>query len=54
MLTNRGFRIEEIEHYLNTTDDDILDPAQLANIKDGVTMLIKNINACAKTVIIVD
>lgn len=43
VLTNRGIALAEIEHYLHTTDDDILDPKLIANIKNGVEMLIKHI-----------
>ncbi len=35
--------IEDPAHYLNTTDDDILSPLDLDNIRDGVKMLIKHI-----------
>ena len=41
---NRGFNnIEDIEHYLNTTDEDIIDPKVITNIEDGAKMLIKHI-----------
>ena len=43
VLTNRGIALAEIEHYLHTTDDDILDPKLIANIKNGIEMLIKHI-----------
>ena len=43
VLTNRGIALAEIEHYLHTTDDDILDPKLITNIKNGVEMLIKHI-----------
>ena len=43
VLTNRGIALAEIEHYLHTTDDDILDPKTIANIENGVKMLIKHI-----------
>lgn len=35
ILFNRGIEVNEIEHYLNTTDDDILNPAIIQNIKTG-------------------
>ena len=43
VLTNRGIALAEIEHYLHTTDDDILDPKGIANMRPGAEMLIKHI-----------
>ena len=43
VLTNRGIALAEINHYLNTTDDDILPPSLIANIKEGAKMLIQHI-----------
>ena len=44
VLTNRGIKLSEINHYLNTTDDDILDPLLIDRIKEGAQMLIKHIS----------
>lgn len=44
VLTNRGLKLEDIHHYLNTTNEDILDPKLIANIKEGVVMLITHIH----------
>lgn len=42
---NRGFKnAEDIKHYLNTDDSDILDPSKIMNIKQGVKMLISHIS----------
>ena len=41
VLTNRGIKRQDIEHYLNTTDEDILNPLLLDNMQMGVEMLIK-------------
>jgi single-stranded-DNA-specific exonuclease len=41
VLINRG--IKNINHYLNTSDADILDPATISNVEAGVKMLIKHI-----------
>lgn len=42
---NRGFKTkEDIEHYLNTTNQDILDPGTIANIEAGARMLISHIS----------
>lgn len=54
ILTNRGFKFSDIEHYLNTTDEDIIDPSTIKNIVEGVKMLINHINKQSKTVMIVD
>ena len=32
VLANRGIAPEKVEHYLNTTDKDILSPSLIANI----------------------
>lgn len=38
ILRNRG--IEDIEHYLNTSPSDVLSPAQIFNMDNGIKMLI--------------
>lgn len=54
VLSNRGIKPLDIKHYLNTTDDDILNPALIANIETGVKMLIKHIAANDKILIQID
>lgn len=49
-----GYTREEIEHYLNTTDNDLIDPATITNIERGVKMLISHISAGDKTYLQVD
>lgn len=44
VLTNRGIALADIQHYLNTTNEDILNPKLIKNIEDGVKMLIKHIS----------
>ena len=44
VLTNRGIKLENIKHYLNTTDKDILDPTLISRIDDGAKMLIYHIS----------
>ena len=44
VLTNRGIALAEIKHYLQTTDEDILDPKSIANMRLGAEMLIKHIS----------
>ena len=36
---------EDIEHYLNTTDDDLIDPASIEHIEEGAELLLKHIKA---------
>ena len=43
VLLNRGIEYEDINHYLHTTDEDILPPSSIARLKEGVQMLIKHI-----------
>lgn len=43
VLTNRGIKLEDVQHYLHTNENDILDPELIADIKDGAKMLISHI-----------
>ena len=43
VLTNRGIKQGDVEHYLNTTSDDILDPTLLAGIDSAAKVLVKYI-----------
>lgn len=43
VLTNRGIELENIEHYLNTTNNDILNPSLLDNIMEGAKMLARHV-----------
>ncbi len=52
ILNNRG--IKNIYHYLHTTDDDILEPSTIMNIKDGAIMLVSHINNNDKILIQID
>ncbi len=52
VLFNRG--IEDIQHYLNTSDSDILDPLLLDNIKEGAKMLVSHISQNHKIMIQID
>lgn len=54
VLTNRGIELNNITHYLNTTDEDILNPELIANITDGAKMLIRHIAANDKIFIQID
>lgn len=44
VLTNRGINLNAIEHYLKTTDNDILDPVLIDNMLPGFKMLATHIN----------
>ena len=52
VLLNRG--IEDVQHYLNTDDTDILSPLDLDNIEEGVKLLVSHIARESKVMIIVD
>ena len=52
ILRNRG--IDDIEHYLNTTDADILSPTLLANMDNGIEMLIRHIKNNDKIYVLAD
>ena len=51
VLLNRGMREEDIEHYLHTTDDDLIDPASIEHIEEGAQLLLKHINNNSKVFI---
>lgn len=52
LLSNRG--IEDINHYLHTTNEDILDPLLLGNMNNGAKLLIQHISLNHKIFIQVD
>ena len=52
VLFNRG--IQDIDHYLNTTDSDILDPSSIKNIQEGAKLLVSHIAQNNKILIQVD
>lgn len=54
VLINRGIALKDIDHYLNTTENDNLDPSLIQRIKDGVMILIKHINNNNKILLQVD
>ena len=54
VLANRGIMPENVEHYLHTTDKDILDPKIIMNIEKGVRLLIKHISQGNKVLIQID
>ena len=54
VLLNRGIQAQDIRHYLNTSDKDILDPTLIDNIKEGAKMLIYHISQEHKIFIQID
>ena len=54
VLANRGIAPKDVEHYLNTTDEDILDPQLIMNIEKGVKVLIQTIARGDKVLIQID
>lgn len=52
ILLNRGFKsVTDINHYLNTTNDDILDPLLLNNMREGAQMLMRHVSDNDKTLL---
>lgn len=54
ILTNRGIPLNEVSHYLNTQDSDLLDPLLLDNMEEGLKLLTKHIKNNSKVTVIVD
>lgn len=54
VLFNRGILPENVEHYLNTTDADILNPAMITNIDQGARVLVQHIAQGDKVLIQID
>ena len=54
VLFNRGILPENVEHYLNTTDEDILNPAMITNIDQGARVLVQHIAQGDKVLIQID
>ncbi len=52
VLRNRG--IKDPIHYLNTTDDDIIDPATIKNVPEAAALLLKHINKGHKIFVNID
>ena len=54
VFSNRGIKPADINHYLNTSEDDILNPTLIKNIQQGAQMLIKHLYNKDKIYIVVD
>lgn len=51
ILANRGIKEEDIWHYLNTTDNDLIDPSTIEHIDEGAKLLLKHIENNSKVFI---
>lgn len=54
IFIRRGIPAENIDHYLNTTQADILDPLQLKNMQEGAKLLVSHIKNQDKILVQVD
>ena len=54
VLLNRGIAPENVEHYLHTTDADILAPSLIMNMREGAQMLITHVAQNDKVLIQID
>ena len=54
VFANRGILPHNVNHYLHTTDEDILDPKLIMNMNEGAKMLIKHISQNDKVLIQID
>ena len=43
VLSNRGIKPEDLEHFKYPSQNDIIDPLKLKNMHEGAKMLIKHI-----------
>lgn len=48
---NRGIALADVQHYLNTTDNDIYPPTLIKNLNNGAQMLVKHIYANDNTIL---
>lgn len=53
-MLNRDFQPEEIQHYLNPIEDDVLDPFLLGNVREGIAVLIRHIKAQDRATVVID
>lgn len=54
VFANRGIEPSNINHYLHTTKEDILDPSSFAHMERGINMLLSHLNANNKIFIQID
>ena len=54
VLINRGIPAEEVTHYLNTTENDVIDPKTITNVEEGAKMLVSHISQNHKVMVQID
>jgi single-stranded-DNA-specific exonuclease len=54
VLINRGIKKHDIEHFLNTSDEDILNSKLIKNIEKGAKMLVRHMSAGSKVFLQID
>ena len=54
VLANRGIFPVDVYHYINTTDEDILPPSLIMNMREGSQILIKHVSQNDKVLIQID
>lgn len=54
VFANRGIAPEDLEHYLNVSEKDLIDPASIKNMKEGAKLLITHIANNDKAFVQVD
>lgn len=54
IFMNRGMSPENVQHYLEVSEKDLLDPQLLKNMKEGAKLLISHISANDKIFVLID
>ena len=54
VFINRGIPADEVSHYLNTSEADVIDPAIITNIEAGAKMLVSHVAQGSKVLIQID
>ena len=54
VFINRGIPANEVSHYLNTSEADVIDPAIITNIEAGAKMLVSHIAQGSKVLVQID
>ena len=54
ILLNRGIKQEDIYHFLNVDENDLIDPLELDNMRDGIIMLTRHISNNDNAYLVVD
>ena len=54
VFINRGIPADEVSHYLNTSEADVIDPAIITNIETGAKMLVSHVAQGSKVLVQID